>query len=274
MRCPRVLRWSFAPIFAPLLSLFSLSRFFHLFARLSNCKPVWSSNFTMLFWQWCCFGWVSGCGCWCTADHHSNVVALSHSIVVVAFHEHLVFKKPSLNNLPGEKEGPAQSHPVRLSPFPPLPLLPELSTELRCCRLQKEMLHQSYKELLSIRAWNFFCVRGLLLGTFFALVLFFWSFVCSRWCSSAAAAAALVSEDTPQQLLAQDPRKFYAPKYRWFIIYLQHIYSSGLFPLLNIPRLRSSKGPYLHIYVGSKPSCSWIVGVRSLLFSTTDIFMI
>jgi hypothetical protein len=99
--------------------LFSLSRFFHFLARLSNCKSVRSSNFTMLFWQWCCFGCVSGCGCCCTADHHSNVVALSHSIVVVAFQQRLVFKKPSLNNLLGDKEGPAPSHPVRLSPFPP-----------------------------------------------------------------------------------------------------------------------------------------------------------
>jgi hypothetical protein len=139
--CPRLVVCTY--LRASPFSLFSFA-FLPVFLRVSlNCKPVRSSNFTMLFWQWCCFGWVSGCGCCCTADHHSNVVALSHSIIVVAFQQHLVFKKPSLNNLVGEKEGPAPSHPVHLSPFLPLPLLPELSTELRCCRLQKEMLHQN-----------------------------------------------------------------------------------------------------------------------------------
>jgi hypothetical protein len=39
----------------------------------------------------------------------------------------------------------------------------------------KEVLHQNYKELSSMAVWNFFCVRVLLLGTSFALGLFFWS---------------------------------------------------------------------------------------------------
>jgi hypothetical protein len=64
------------------------------------------------------------------ADHHSNVVALTSALLLL----HLVFKKPSLNNLLGEKEGPAPSHRVRLSPFPPLPLLPELSCVVADCR--------------------------------------------------------------------------------------------------------------------------------------------
>jgi hypothetical protein len=165
MHCPRVLGWSFAPIFEPLLSLSSLSRSFHFFcASLSIVTRFEAPTLLWCFGKWCCFGWVSGCGCCCSADHHSNVVALSHSIiVVVACQQHLVFKKPSLNNLVGEKEGPAPSHPVHLSPFLPLPSLPELSTELRCCRLQKEMLHQNYKKLLSIGVWNFFCVSVTLL---------------------------------------------------------------------------------------------------------------
>jgi len=37
----------------------------------------------------------------------------------------------------------------------------------------KEMLHQNYKEISSIGIWNFFCVRGLLLGTSFAAGVFF-----------------------------------------------------------------------------------------------------
>lgn len=52
----------------------------------------------------------------------------------------------------GEGEGPPPGHPVRLSPFLPLPLLPELSAELRCCNSVPVVLFASPKP----RAWFVF----------------------------------------------------------------------------------------------------------------------
>ncbi len=58
-------------------------------------------------------------------------------------------------------------------------LHPQNPNEMLHPQNPNEMLHQNCKELSSIGVWNFFCVRGLLLGTSFALVLFFWSSRCA-----------------------------------------------------------------------------------------------
>jgi hypothetical protein len=158
--CPRLVVCTY--LRASPFSLFSFA-FLPFFLRVSlNCKPVRSSNFTMVFWQSCCFGWVSGCGCCCTADHHSNVVALSHSIVaVVAFQQHLVSRNRAWIILSERRRGRRQV--TRFISLLSSRCLCFLSCVVTDCR------KKCFTKTIRIGVWNFFLRQGSSFRNFFCV---------------------------------------------------------------------------------------------------------